>query len=398
MWWTKDVTSAIHECKAQNSVFVILVEPPESIMKPENHNQQPSVEMLSRLATSNMHSRTFSNPIVLSTIQASKAVPMKFPCDMKNADFAAFSVYFKIQESAPNTYFISPHTGETIIQKKGFLSPKNFTADLITATKAVSGRHIQFPDFPTSQQPHVSPTQTSETSTKDIQQPASSEKMDQVDEEPRETTALKPSSTEKTKLMGTSSKSMKLPSPTIVSSPESRLLARLPNGDQVRRSFPSNTTFSSVRNWLSEQTNLPTTSLRIFTAFPRHVFDLAADAKMLSELGLVPSETLVVARCVEEESDGSGQGSGASVSVVRSIANGAFTFVGGFFRSLVPRTTDGTGEENGDGTNGMTAARMPAAVTMERTERQRSVEEDDENLLSNGNSTQYGWNPDDNED
>lgn len=429
MWTTIGVASAIQNCQLRKSVLVILVEPPQNVPAKRSVESETKKEMLSRIATSSMHRLTFAHDAVTTVIRDSQAMCLKFPSDDSNADFKAFSVYFKAHGMLPNLYFISPSTGQTLVNKTGFVSPKAFVASLVATTKSVSGRVLNIPEIEPTPSATAIPT-TLPTLTNPVdenlergdqnnavgagaQSPAKPTTITAVDE--NITTSVvgsrsAPSQTSKPSIaaLPTASNSMKLPGGTRTESgEEARLLARLPGGAQARKNFPGTTRFSVVRSWLSEEVKSPANAMVISTAFPRRVFDLGEDPKMLLELGLVPSETLIVA-VIGKKTDHIPQGQAANEQSlgIRSYAAGALGIVGGFFRSFVADgpTAAPTGQETTQApfTNatprGETREQVPSAMQIDRPRPNRPEVDDDENLLSNGNSTQYGWNPTDEED
>eukprot|EP00177_Eucheuma_denticulatum_P003630 GFKZ01006582.1.p1 GENE.GFKZ01006582.1~~GFKZ01006582.1.p1 ORF type:complete len:453 (+),score=62.30 GFKZ01006582.1:101-1360(+) len=418
MWWTQGVASAIQTCQQQKSVLIILVEPTAAIMNKPPVAEEAPLHMLSRLATTSMHAITFSQPPVRQAIQTANAVCLKFPSDNSNLDFKHFTAFFKLRGTPPNLYFISPVTGETLMLKTGYVSPRSFLDTLVSTTETVSGRKIPMPAL-----------ETPESSTLALQRLADQIHRDRVEEDaevkekapapqaaavpphphpepsprslPPTAAATAPTPTK------SSTASMTLPSssPTSKRNSESRLLARFPDGRQLRKTFPASTLFSTVRAWLADEVRKPTNAITIATAFPRHVFDLADNPKMLSELALVPTETLVVVvNSGQRDLSPTEQATATpAVAGIRSYASSALRVVGGFFRSFVadaPEAAEGQNTQWGAAAAPPPAgaARLPGALRMESNRGRRDVAEDDENLLSNGNSTQYGWNPRDEED
>lgn len=428
MWWSDGVADAIKTCQLRKSVLVILVEPPEDVLQKRAAGFETNQQMLSRVSTTSMHRITFSHAAVTSTIRDSQAVCLKFPSEESNEDFKAFTAYFKLHGIPPNLYFISSLTGQTLVHKCGFVSPKIFLDSLAATTENVSGRVLSVPELgPRMSIAGVSVASPAEPAWTDEQR----EEQDQNDavgdvqhqaqmapEDERMTTTPdsrsrdivsqgKPAISSTPAISG--SKSMKLPGGSKDGYvQESRLLARLPEGEQARKSFPGTTPFSVVRSWLSEEVKSPANALVISTVFPRRVFDLGENPKMLSELGLVPSETLIVAV--------SGNAAGATpreqtanahpASGLKAYVVGALGMVGGFFRSFVadnPNAAAAAQEQHQSQflsapPHGTAGTRVPPAIRIDRPRANRSRPDDDENLLSNGNSTQYGWNPRDEEE
>lgn len=123
---------------------------------------------------------------------------------------------------------------------------------------------------------------------------------------------------------------------------------------------------------------------------------------MLSELGLVPSETLIVAvrdgaaldAAPTQQTAVAGPASG-----LRGYVTGALSIIAGFFRSFVQDGPNAASAVPGDAAGSQREAVVGARPRALENRAGRIVrdEEDDENLLSNGNSTQYGWNPQDEE-
>lgn len=414
------MASAIQTCQQHKSVLIILVEPTEAIINKQHAGEEAPLDMLSRLATTSMHAITFSQPPLREAVKAANAVCLKFPSEQSNVDFKHFTAFFKLVGTPPNLYFISPVTGQTLMLKTGFVSPKTFLQTLVLSTEAVSGRKIPVPKL-----------KTPESSTLALQRLADQVQRDRADKEaeikekappvqpaaiqkqpdpmtPPRTSSTTPTPPPPQQTQSTST-SMTLPTSSVTSkrNSESRLLARFPDGKHVRKTFPSSTLFSNVRAWLADEVSKPTAAITIATAFPRRVFDLADNPKMLSELGLVPTETLVVSvESGNRDILGAEQSAVTpAVAGIRSYAASALQVVGGFFRSFVadaPDAPDAADSQNPQwraGTPRSTvASQMPQALRMERNRGRRDVTEDDDNLLSNGNSTQYGWNPRDEED
>lgn len=398
-WWTKGVASAIQACQQRNSVFVILVEPARVVLQNPHPSEEPPSQMLSRLSTVFMHKITFSHQVVLDVLQLSQAICLKLPEDETDDDFKAFSVYFKLRGTSPNLFFVSPLTGQTLVHKSGFVSPKMFAETLISTTRIVSGRDISMPLFEaaksasiTLQRPktHFVPQEHDQTQ--------SDERPDL--KEPFLPSPPSPTSPLSSEIPGMQPKSMKLPTNTKNVS-EARLLARLPSGKQLRKTFSATTLLSQVRYWLAGEMEMPTASIKISTAFPRRVFDQGENPKMLVELGLVPSETLIVTVDSVTTDAVSVQQSAERqlVTGLRSRAMGALEVLCRFFRSFMADNPNlGEGEHQqaqADVGRDGTGTQMPSALQIERNRPSMRTLDDDENLLSNGNSTQYGWNPQD---
>lgn len=398
MWCTKGVASAIQTCQQQKSVLIILVEPVFTVLHNPHPAQESSSQMLSRLSTASMHKITFSHPVVLDIIRQSQAACLKLPNDEADADFKAFSVYFKLHGTPPNLFFVSPLSGQTLVHKKGFVSPKNFAQALISATKIVAGRDIAMPTFSAPRSSVTVLPSEEESASSQEHHTRSAERSELVEFTP----SPPPSPTPPTSLksLPAQSKSMKLPmNPRNTS--EARLLARLPGGVQVRKIFPATALLSQVRSWLADEMEVSTASIVISTAFPRRTLDHGENPKMLTELGLVPSETLIVV--VGGDTNDAAPDEQitlrSSVAGLRSYATGALAVVGGFLRSFVADNPSGRTEEQqqlrGEARRDGTGAQLPSALQIERNRLPRRSIDNDENLLSNGNSTQYGWNPHD---
>lgn len=355
--------------------------------------------MLSRLSTASMHSITFSHPIVLDVIRLSEAICLKFPSDEADANFKAFSVYFKLQGTPPNLFFISPLGGKISAQKTGFVSPKSFVQALVSATKIVIGRDIATPAFDAPKSSVITLSPSEEQSGSHTEHHTHSDERLEVDGSPL---SPPPSSTSSTSLepLPKRFESMKLSTST-EDMPEARLLARLPGGIQVRKVFSATAHLSQVRSWLADEMEAPTASITISTAFPRRVLDQGENPKMLAELGLVPSQTLivVVGGGLDDARPDEQTTLRPSVARLRSYATGAVVMVGGFFRSFVADNPNARTEEQQQSRAEVerdgTGTQMPPALQTERNRRPRRSIDEDENLLSNGNSTQYGWNPHD---
>lgn len=197
---------------------------------------------------------------------------------------------------------------------------------------------------------------------------------------------------------GSATKSLKLGNST--PGKGARLSCRLPDGRLIYRTFPGSVRFESVRAWVAEEAELRPGSFLLATAFPRRVYDSAADRQQLIELDvLCPSAALVVTLTGQASSgERSSLGSGSStVNVAASWLGGAVStaasFVSGFLPAVGPVRTDGD-------------IRMPdagASVDTDRIERgggsrasmaeMRRIEESEGSggvAYDNGNSTQFG--------
>lgn len=396
MEWSSGVNEAIATSRANNGVLIILVEPNSSITNPPPESEQSSENLLARLSTLSLHSKTFQNAAVQKAIKDSNSTCLKLIHDPTNQDFQSFSVYFKLEGIPPNLFFIAPTTGFVVYRKQGFVSPNLFLQCIATASKTVTGNDLPVDTNATIGSPSsflvLTPSKKSQSTQKShLSQTGESQPSDKDDESETNSSSL-PVST-----LHEGSKSMKLSS-TPSSANESRLLARLPGGTQTHKSFSHTTLFSSVRSWLSDELKTPSKNLLISTPFPRRVFDAAHDSKMLSELDLVPSGTLNVMLTGNQQvsNDYLGPLNAVRNSNISGYATGAAQFIGGFFRSFVqdsPQEQDSEDQNNQRNQGGRSDSRSRNFNRTGRIQTARS--NNDENLMSNGNSTQFGWNPND---
>lgn len=420
MQWASGVALAISQSKAQRSPLLVLVEPPTSVttFDPTSSPQETARNLYARVATRSLHTRVFGNAVVQRAISHAQINCVRFPADEGNSDFQSFSTFFQVKHPTPNLFFIAPDTGRVLCRLIGYVSPVSFRNILENAVKIVSNPGVSIDaltidtspngGIPTTDStlthtastrtPHIA-AETSFATHATSSAPANSEKTlptpQPVKQSLNKTSKL--SSTNKAATgVSSSEKSLALPG-------RARLRARLPNGQQVERSFESVSKFRVVRVWLSRESEISDPSRLILSiAFPRHVFSPADDPKQLGELGLLPSATIVVALPPTED------GASPRTSVVSSIASSAAAVVSSFVRSFISPTQqpnqnsqqsvqdDVQGARNtrrGDARNG-----PPSPVRMTQIREDADDNDDSQQWFSNGNSTQFGWNPADVDD
>lgn len=400
MQWDVGVASAISTAKGERSPLLVLVEPPDSVTSGQNGATESPSELYRRLATRSLHKRLFSNTVVLRTISLARLRCVRFPADSSNSDYASFSTFFSVKEPTPNLFLISPDTGLVLYRLCGYVSPIKFQHIVAAAVKTVSGRIIDLPrpsDLKSSstlsgqvdsppralQDSNVSSVtgsvfpagNTSSASSNNSGAYSSSELPLQPSPAPAETGNTKNSV----------SKSLKLPG-------HARVRARLPDGRQIERRFDAGNRFHVVRAWLQEELTTAD-NIVVSTAFPRYVFTTADNAKSLTELKLIPSTSLVVSHDVK--TDGAPSLSSRPIAAATSAISVVSSFVRSFFTPPVPLRDNEEGDDTHNASlrgppRGETNNDSTTAIRMNRG--QRANESDDQLWLSNGNSTQFGWN------
>lgn len=427
MEWSEGVVSAITASKANKAPLLVLVEPPPSILSPPTGTPETHGNLYSRLATRALHDRLFSTPAICQTVRAANLLALRFPADRANTDFASFSDFFPIKQPLPNLYLISPDTGLVLYHLQGYVSPAQFQTSVFNAVKVVSSKEIDLPPLPASPVSHPPPPKVPAPASATTPPPAQPSlppvvKPAAKPPTPQHAPPPTPPAAAAAPPQSSTSKSLRLgPQPL----PPARLRARLPDGRQVSREFPPTTLFSAVRLWLASElapASQPPTLL-ICTAFPRYVFSNGDNPKQLGELGLTPSATLVVALDGATPGGGGGPSPGAGVTGTASAVGsaalgtarsalygvaGAAQVVAGFVRTFVTGTPQevvaAREEAEAASTNGAPQQRQQreggvGARPGQRDSRRGRVDtsntDDDGNWMSNGNSTQFGWNGDD---
>jgi len=74
-----------------------------------------------------------------------------------------------------------------------------------------------------------------------------------------------------------------------------RLQFRLPDGSSVTNTFPADSPLETIRQYIITQLGPNTSSVTLFTTYPRRELSDEDLVKSLADLGLAPSSTLVVA-------------------------------------------------------------------------------------------------------
>lgn len=395
MEWSEGVPSAIEQSRMHSTPLLVLVEPPLSVQQaPAQGAPESAANLYARLATTALHAQVFCNPTVSALVTRARLRCLHFPAETAHADYVSFSAFFKILQPTPNLFLISPASGLVLYHLQGYVSPLTFLKAVCDAVKTVSGVHLELPRLAPQPVAEKLPSLPSKPHTKITRssvhpQHAPSSRPAAKSVQPSRS---RPSAT------ATTSKSLKLPSSSQPKA-EAHLRARLPNGRQLDRVFVSNTPFATVRAWVCEEMQMAASKLLISTAFPRYSFSPADDAKQLAELDLVPSATLVVAALAPTGPDaGATFGATARVS---SLATGVFSVFRGFFNSFVAAPAEPVAESPDNRNNDNAQRRPPSddsppALRMTGQPREGSTNEDG-HLVSNGNSTQFGWRPDEDE-
>lgn len=424
MRWTTSVQEALSAARSLQTPLLVLVEPSTAVQTPQDPSSESAKDLYSRVAARALHKYLFSNATVLEIVRLTNLQCLRFPCETTNKDFLSFSAFFAVELPAPNLFIINPNTGKVINRFKGYVPLSTFREAVSDSIKIVSNSDIILPQIVqkeltkapltssvggTNYSPDVSavnpvpgsstgpvPGTSDAPNGKDCSVSKSLPSVDPVRQLPGEGSAM------------SAKKSLKLPQ----SSTDCRLRARLPDGRQIERVFKSDSKFAAVRSWLSEEATQNTTQLTVATLFPRYVFSLADDAKFLSELSLCPSANLIVSPAPKFVGSGDDPGANSAAANTTSqggqdrpwravaVASGVASLLSGLVRSAIGGT-ERVVTQSDSTTTGNTSTeargahpRGPRAVRM--TERRNSRDErGDGQWMSNGNSTQFGWNPKD---
>lgn len=430
MQWISSVQEALSAARSLQTPLLVLVEPSSAVQTPKDPSSESAKDLYSRVAARALQKYVFSNATMLEVVRLANLQCLRFPCEITNKDFLSFSAFFSVELPAPNLFIINPHTGKVLNRFKGYVSPVRFREAISDAIKVVSNSDLVLPQIvqkgPTKATPSslVEGTNASsavsapitpaceisgqsglcasdDSSGKDRSVSNSLASTDTAEQMPEEGGAT------------SSKKSLKLPQ----SATDCQLRARLPDGQQVERVFKSDSKFAVVRSWLSEEARQTATHLTVATLFPRYVFSLADDAKFLFELSLCPSANLIVSPAPKFSGSGDNPGTMSATADntnqqggeerpwrVVSIASGVASLLSGLVRSTVGGTERVIAQTNTTSPAGNTntevrGARLGGSRAVRMTERRSSRDgRDDGQWMSNGNSTQFGWNSKDGDD
>lgn len=403
MQWITSVPEALSSARSLQTPLLVLVEPPSAVQERQDFANETVEQLHSRVATNALHRHLFSNSTILQIVRLTNLRCLRFPCENTNKDFLSFSAFFVVDLPPPNLFIINPSTGAVLNRFKGYVSPLSFRDAISNAMKTVSKSNAILPEISRKNafesniiQPKSPPTQLASSGSATAGVSAISNKAS-----PKPATKL-------TDVPATSStSSLKMPKGYL----SCQLRCRLLDGRQVEREFKSDVKFGTVRSWLAEETRRIPSHLTVATSFPRYVFSLADDSKLLSELSLCPSSTLTVSPA---PTDAGIQTADAPTTQhtrgddqpwrLLTFASDAASILSSLVRSsifgteqIVPQTNAGDTERPLNGSATGSHPDGPRAVRM--TERRNSRDGSDEGQwMSNGNSTQFGWNAKDEED
>lgn len=431
MQWTSSVPEALSAARSLQTPLLVLVEPALDVQTPRDPSSESAKDLYSRVASRALHKYLFANANVLEIIRLTNLQCLRFPCEITNKDFLGFSAFFTVELPAPNLFIINPNTGEVLNRFKGYVSFTTFRESVSAAIKTVSDSDIVLPQntqIDSTKKTLPSPTKdtgsTSSVPTGDSVlgssgsslHPKASKDSSKKDlsESDNSSVAVEPSQNFHVESGATSSKkSLKLPR-TVA---DCQLRARLPDGQQIERMFKSDSRFASVRSWLSEEAKQNPARLTVATIFPRYVFSLADDAKFLSELSLCPSANLIVSPAPKIAGSGDESGAGPTTADntnqpngqerpwrIVGLASGVVSLLSGLVRTTIAGAETVTTQANAASSNGNSTTEAHGAPlgrgrAVRMTERRSSRDSlDDGQWMSNGNSTQFGWNPKDSDD
>lgn len=395
MQWSEGVAQAIVKSKADNSPLLVLVEPPTSVLHPASTSDESPAHLHDRVATRSLHNILFTNPSVLHLVREAHLNCLRISADPTSLDFQSFSNFFTVTSRPPNLFLIAPGTGLVLYRLPGYVSPSAFMHVARNAVLAVCKK------LPPSLEVNATPNLHTSQSTVTSPAKPSASITDSANATPAPAPAPAPGPAPAPKPVAapvpSASKSLKLPTPPALE--QTRLRARLPDGRNVERILAASSPFSQVRSWLCDEAGLTPAAATIATSYPRRVFDAGVDADSLLSLNLAPSANLIIT-----QSSTPGSSAPREMPRVVAAASSAVAVVGAFLRSFVVAPPEhgedagaDTGGIGGGGNGGNNNAQTPAgtqggpqALRMTEDRRRR-----DANLMSNGNSTQFGWNPSD---
>lgn len=199
------------------------------------------------------------------------------------------------------------------------------------------------------------------------------------------------------------------PSPTMTDGSErlgksecisARLQFRLPDGSSLTNSFPADTPLETIRQYIITQLGLSTSSITLYTTYPRRELTEEDLGKSLAELGLAPSSTLIVA--VKGSNALTPSGNSSFPELLLWILSPLFTLIN-FLKAFLfgsqdqsrrnppPQRTNSSTQS--PPSNSGVRHRVPGGVSSIKKEGgihrlHNREDEDDDNNTWNGNSTQ----------
>lgn len=199
------------------------------------------------------------------------------------------------------------------------------------------------------------------------------------------------------------------PSPTMTDGSErlgksecisARLQFRLPDGSSLTNSFPADTPLETIRQYIITQLGLSTSSITLYTTYPRRELTEEDLGKSLAELGLAPSSTLIVA--VKGSNALTPSGNSSFPELLLWILSPLFTLIN-FLKAFLfgsqdqsrrnppPQRTNSSTQS--PPSNSGVRHRVPGGVSSIKKEGgihrlHNRDDEDDDNNTWNGNSTQ----------
>lgn len=179
-----------------------------------------------------------------------------------------------------------------------------------------------------------------------------------------------------------------------------RLQFRLPDGSSLTNSFPADTPLETIRQYIITQLGLSTSSITLYTTYPRRELTEEDLGKSLAELGLAPSSTLIVA--VKGSNALTPSGNSSFPELLLWILSPLFTLIN-FLKAFLfgsqdqsrrnppPQRTNSSTQS--PPSNSGVRHRVPGGVSSIKKEGgihqlHNRDDEDDDNNTWNGNSTQ----------
>ncbi|CAH3127581.1 unnamed protein product [Pocillopora meandrina] len=181
-----------------------------------------------------------------------------------------------------------------------------------------------------------------------------------------------------------------------------RLQFRLPDGSLLTNSFSPDTPLETIKQYIISQLGPSSSSITMFTTYPRRELTEEDLLKSLAELGLAPSSTLIVA--VRGSNSLTPSGTSSFPELLLWILSPLFTLIN-FLKAFLfgsPDQSRGTQNPPSQRTNSSTQSqpsnsgvrhRVPGGVSSVKKEGgihrlHNRDDEDDDNNTWNGNSTQ----------
>ncbi|KAF9959521.1 hypothetical protein BGZ72_009466 [Mortierella alpina] len=171
----------------------------------------------------------------------------------------------------------------------------------------------------------------------------------------------------------------------------SRLNIRLFDGSSIRNTFKATDTLQDVRNWINENQEGDENAYNIVQLIPQRTF--TDETRMLRDLELCPSATLVLKKTATSSSAYSGAGDGA-VPALMSYGWSAVSFAGklassaistaAYYNPLASSSTATNSNSNGGGGGGGSTTRSADGGQADAT---GSSKKKDRETSYNGNST-----------